>query len=324
MAQFKPSSIGFEGVWIHVLKLNSAQITSGSMTPNTPKSNSFSIASLLLAGCIGLIAVGCGSGIGSNNSGSSETTSTPAPTTSTDSNGNVKESPSATVENSQGANAESRTTKISEGNYWLGHSDEGLEVQGDRYRYYSEGGEQPWRSIDELKAMQAGVVYDGRVYWCLASMKPKGSIASCSEKGWVTKSASASTQPMPPSSANRALLFSCLTDNGKEILLYETDTTIEYSFGRPDETPELALQVPRDRASTWQWKGVGRWMSYAVDVPNGETTYSVFWGVDRLSKTSEIEAGVRVKNNGKIAATVNCASKVTSNLQGVKLQPTQY
>ncbi|MGI0491532.1 hypothetical protein ACN4EG_06950 [Alkalinema pantanalense CENA528] len=292
------------------------------MTSNAPKSNSFRIAGLLLAGCLGLITVGCGTGTGSNPASSSPE---PTPTT-TETRGNTTESPSATPENAQSSQntpTKIATAKIAEGNYWLGHTDEGLEVQGDRYRYYSEGGEQPWRSLDSLQAVQAGVVYDGRVYWCLASMKPKGSIASCSEQGWVTKSTSTSTRPMPPSGANRALLFSCMTENGKEILLYETDSTIEYSFGRPDETPELELQVPRDRASTWQWKGVGRWMSYAVDVPNGDTTYSVFWGVDRLSETRDIDAGVNLKSNSKLAATVNCVGKVTSNLQGVKLQPRQ-
>jgi hypothetical protein len=124
--------------------------------------------------------------------------------------------------------------------------------------------------------------------------------------------------------ANRALLFSCLTDNGKEILLYQTDDTIDYSFGDPGSKPELDIQVPRNQASTWQWKGVGRAMTYAVDVPNGDTSYSVFWSVDRLSPTKEIEAGVRVHRDRKTLATVYCTDKIVSNLQGVQLKPTEY
>jgi hypothetical protein len=124
--------------------------------------------------------------------------------------------------------------------------------------------------------------------------------------------------------ANRALLFSCGTENGKEILLYQTDETIDYSFGDRDAKPELELTVPRNRASTWQWKGVGRAMTYAVDVPNGDTSYSVFWSVDRLSETKAVEAGVRVHSNRKTLATVYCTGKVVNNLQGVQLKPTEY
>lgn len=123
---------------------------------------------------------------------------------------------------------------------------------------------------------------------------------------------------------NRALLFSCGTENGKEILLFETDDTIDYSFGEPNAKPELELTVPRSQASTWQWKGIGRSMTYAVDVPNQETIYSVFWSADRLSPNHEIEAGVRVRNNGKTLTTVYCVGKAVNNLQGVKLKPTEY
>ncbi len=128
----------------------------------------------------------------------------------------------------------------------------------------------------------------------------------------------------PKPIANRALLFSCVTNEGQEILLFETDDTIDYSFGDPGKKPELDLKVPRDRASTWQWKGVGRAMSYTVDVPNGDTSYSVFWSVDRLSEKKAVEAGVRVHRDRKTLATVYCTDKIVSNLQGVKLKSTEY
>lgn len=135
-----------------------------------------------------------------------------------------------------------------------------------------------------------------------------------------TKEEAKSQKPI----ANRSLLFSCTTNEGKEILLFETDETIDYSFGAPGTRPELELQVPRDRASTWQWKGIGRDMSYSVEVPNGDTSYGVFWSVDRLSETKAVEAGVRVQRDRKTLATVYCAEKIVSNLQGVKLKPIEY
>lgn len=73
---------------------------------------------------------------------------------------------------------------ILEGRYWIGGTDEGLEVQGNRYRYYSEGGEREWRSTRDLKPIKEGVVFDGKLYWCLSTIKSKGGKIACSENGW--------------------------------------------------------------------------------------------------------------------------------------------
>jgi hypothetical protein len=88
---------------------------------------------------------------------------------------------------------ERTTSSITEGLYWLGGTDEGLEVQGDRYRYYSEGGEREWRSNSELKMLKAGVIFDGKVHWCLSTMKSK-TASACSENGWVGHTAVAPTE----------------------------------------------------------------------------------------------------------------------------------
>ena len=120
------------------------------------------------------------------------------------------------------------------------------------------------------------------------------------------------------------VMFSCATNKGKQIELCDMGKTINYSFGKAQETPEIVVQAPRDTASTYQWAGVGSTMSYAVDVPNGKTTYSVFWGVDRMTDTHPIEAGVNVLNNNKLVATVNCVEKgIINNLEGVNLKPTE-
>ncbi|MGG6269834.1 hypothetical protein [Leptolyngbya sp. AN10] len=91
-------------------------------------------------------------------------------------------------ESAQNSSTEIETPTILEGRYWIGHTGQALEVEGNRYRYEDEGGTQPWRSITELQAVQEGVIYDGNNYWCLSSMAPQGQIASCSEKGWISPS----------------------------------------------------------------------------------------------------------------------------------------
>jgi hypothetical protein len=85
---------------------------------------------------------------------------------------------------------------ILEGRYWIGGTDESMEIQGDRYRYYDVGGEREWRSIRELKPVKEGVVFDGKLYWCLSTMKATAGRITCSENGWDQRPM-ISTTPSP-------------------------------------------------------------------------------------------------------------------------------
>ena len=118
-------------------------------------------------------------------------------------------------------------------------------------------------------------------------------------------------------------LFFCLTAKGKQIEVCDAGKTIDYTFGKAQEKPEIALKVPRSQAATQQWAGIGRYISYSVDLPNGNTTYSVFWSLDRLSeKQAAIEAGVNVIIQGQLAATVACSgTNIINRLEGVDLKP---
>lgn len=118
-------------------------------------------------------------------------------------------------------------------------------------------------------------------------------------------------------------LFSCIAQkNGKQIEVCDADATINYSFGKPGKKPELAIAAKRDDVTTWQWNGIGRYMSYTVNIPNGDYLYRVFWGVDRLTDEHEVEAGVHVEKKGDLLATVYCKpDTVEQNLEGVDLKP---
>ena len=120
-------------------------------------------------------------------------------------------------------------------------------------------------------------------------------------------------------------LFFCNTQkSNKQIEVCDTGKTISYSYGKKGKKPELALSVPRAEASTFQWHGVGRYISYAVNIPNGDYNYNVFWGVDRLTEKHEIEAGVNVDKQGKPLATIYCQEKgLINNLEGVDLKPAE-
>lgn len=120
-------------------------------------------------------------------------------------------------------------------------------------------------------------------------------------------------------------LFRCITKkNGKQIEVCDAGETINYSFGKPGKKPELALFVPRDEVTTWQWSGVGRSISYSVNIPNNDHLYRVFWSVDRLSEEHDVEAGVEIEKKGELLATVYCKpDTVEQKLEGVDLKPAE-
>lgn len=118
-------------------------------------------------------------------------------------------------------------------------------------------------------------------------------------------------------------MFSCLASNGKRIQVCDAGKTIDYSFGRPGAKPEIVVRAPRNEASTHQWRGIGRWMTYTASVPNGNTLYTVYWGFDRVDDKHPIEAGVNVDVNAKQVASVLCApgKPVVQRMDGIDSRP---
>jgi hypothetical protein len=117
--------------------------------------------------------------------------------------------------------------------------------------------------------------------------------------------------------------FACTTKAAKRIELCNEKTKVRYTFGPKNGVPEITLVVPKEKASTSQPDGQGRWISYAVYIPNGKTIYSVFWGYDRRSDEDDVEAGVHVTTRKGDLATVLCApgDDITNNLDSVDLKP---
>jgi hypothetical protein len=68
--------------------------------------------------------------------------------------------------------------------------------------------------------------------------------------------------------------------------------------------------------------GVGRSIYYSVDIPNGNTMYTVFISEDRLSEGRPLTGGVDVVIDDEYITTVSCADEnIISNLVGVDLNP---
>lgn len=119
-------------------------------------------------------------------------------------------------------------------------------------------------------------------------------------------------------------VFSCLTAAGKRIEVCDAGQTIDYSFGKPAARPEIVVRAPRRAATTYQWPGAGRYFSYSVDVPNGDTVYSVYWSADRMGADPDARGGVIVSIDGRERGTVRCArgADIVQNIEGIDLAPT--
>ncbi|WOD38164.1 hypothetical protein [Nodosilinea sp. E11] len=78
---------------------------------------------------------------------------------------------------------------IPDGYYVMGGTAQGLEVAGDRYRYYDEMGHYDWHPLSDLTLSQDNVIFDGEHYWC---MLPDVEAGVCTEAGWRSLSESLS------------------------------------------------------------------------------------------------------------------------------------
>ena len=110
-------------------------------------------------------------------------------------------------------------------------------------------------------------------------------------------------------------IFSCTTQENKKIHVCQNKGSVEYIYGIPWKAPEISIKSPQSKIEKRDWNGVGRWESYSIRALSGGATYSIFWSLDRQSKTGEIEAGVDVIIDGKTIESINCdiRQRITRN-----------
>lgn len=118
------------------------------------------------------------------------------------------------------------------------------------------------------------------------------------------------------------VLFTCSTESHKRLTLCESKASIVYAFGKEGLRPDIVITVPRKEAATWQWPGIGRYINYSVEVPNGALTYRVYSSIDRNAGDAAYEAGVEVLKKEESIATVRCEKdSIINHLEDVDLRP---
>jgi hypothetical protein len=166
-----------------------------------PRKNARIFIVSILAGGIGLTTIGCTSPTASSVQGSPEPKSQ-APIAPTVSKSNEKEpiaQSEPVIQNNSDTAAASVPigNQIENGDYGIGNTDLGLEVDGKRFRVYSQPGKEPWQDSANLKYVKKGVVFDGKNHWCLTTLTPQGKMPSCTPDGWKVSPAAVSTAPEP-------------------------------------------------------------------------------------------------------------------------------
>ena len=84
----------------------------------------------------------------------------------------------------------------------------------------------------------------------------------------------------------------------------------------------MALSIPRDKATTFQWKGFGRYINHSVQIPNGNTVYEVFSSADRIE--NDITFGINVSVDGNNIANILCKNNVINNIEDISLNPAPW
>lgn len=119
-----------------------------------------------------------------------------------------------------------------------------------------------------------------------------------------------------------SVIFSCNTTNKKNIRLTLQGNNLKYEFGTPGKSPDIAVSVPRSKTNYEPWNGIGSWMTSSVTIPNGDYSYQVFYGTNRMSDDHPVEAGVNVLRGVKqtYVNRVICSNKsrIVNNIDSLE------
>ncbi|MET0327831.1 MAG: hypothetical protein ABW163_03570 [Luteimonas sp.] len=132
----------------------------------------------------------------------------------------------------------------------------------------------------------------------------------------------ASVAPAPAPHVGKGRVFFCRTKAGKTIELHDDGPTMRYVYADSQGEPEMDLVIPRAQATTVQWDGTTSSMAYSVQMPNGTTSYSIFWVGDRdPDAEAPVTGGVSVEVDGRHVADVQCVpGSIEGDLEDIDLR----
>lgn len=141
------------------------------------------------------------------------------------------------------------------------------------------------------------------------------------EEETAPASAVVAENEQPETGTRDALVFFCRTRSSKTVLVEDLGHSIRYQYRSAAGANELDIFVPREQVTTSQWDGSTRAMTYAVNIPNGNARYSVYWTAQRSPDAGQpVEAGVHAFIDGRQVADVACdPDSVSQRIEGIAL-----
>jgi hypothetical protein len=103
-------------------------------------------------------------------------------------------------------------------------------------------------------------------------------------------------------------LFSCQT-GGKIVEVCLDGDTVSYAFG-PKNKPDMEISTPLTELSYRPWNGIGSMMSDAVQFTNGDYSYEVWAGIQKMNDETapapEWSGGVNILKGEDLVAYLDC------------------
>ncbi|MCW0217740.1 MAG: hypothetical protein OJI67_05415 [Prosthecobacter sp.] len=112
---------------------------------------------------------------------------------------------------------------------------------------------------------------------------------------------------------NENPFFRCTTTSNKIIELKRQDDKFIYTFGSPNQPPELAMNKSPHEVEISMGNLSGNELSNSVSLTNGAYTYTVIMKINRIADTQEPEHGIVVKKNSRYLAYIPC---IANSVQG--------
>lgn len=110
-------------------------------------------------------------------------------------------------------------------------------------------------------------------------------------------------------------LFHCrIEGSARQVDICLQDGVALYRFGPMDGAAEMILARRVEDVGLRPWNGIGRWLHEALRFTNGETAYEISYGIDRLSETHVVEAGIAIHESGREIARLACRPETVLGL----------
>lgn len=113
--------------------------------------------------------------------------------------------------------------------------------------------------------------------------------------------------PMSAMADTAESMFTCTFRGGDKVVqVYTVGELAGYAYGPQHGNPEMTLVQHALDVDLQPWSGIGRYESESVTFLNVDTTYTVWWSVDKMDMSGVAEGGITVAQGDNVLADLTC------------------